>query len=140
MKRIRTLRLREDDGRLSLFFAVLAIAIIASMGLAVDGGAKMRAVQLADNYATEAARAGAEAIVLPTAVTGGPKIIDSGRAIDAANRYLRDAGVTGTPSIDPGGRSITVTVTLSQPTIALNVIGIKNWSVTGVGHATLLTG
>lgn len=133
-------RLRRDDGRISLFLAVLAVGIIAMIGLAVDVGAKMRALERADNYAQEAARTGAQAIRIPDAVQGGAKRIDPAAAVAAANQYLATAGVTGTVTVGAGGTELTVTVTIREPTVALNIIGITSFDVTSTATATLLTG
>jgi hypothetical protein len=48
---------RGDDGQISLLVLVLTIAVLAMIGLSVDGGGKVRALQRADNLAAEAARA-----------------------------------------------------------------------------------
>ena len=63
-------RLRDDDrGSLSLFVVVVFVALLVTIGLVVDGGGKIRALQRADAVAAQAARAGGQAIVASTANT-----------------------------------------------------------------------
>ncbi|MEN3308888.1 MAG: hypothetical protein V7603_5090 [Micromonosporaceae bacterium] len=132
--------LRRDDGRVSLFVAVLAVGILALIGLAIDGGAKMRAIERADNLAAEAARAGGQAINAPQAIAGGQKVIDPDLAAAAANSYLTTAGVTGTATPSDDGRQLHVTVTITSNTMVLSIIGITSITVTGTATAVLLTG
>ena len=56
----------------SLFVIVLAVALLAAVGLVVDGGGKIRALERADETAREAARAGTQMLEVPAAVRGEP--------------------------------------------------------------------
>lgn len=47
----------DDRGGVSVFVAVCVVALIGIIGVAVDGGSKMRATERADYLAGEAARA-----------------------------------------------------------------------------------
>ncbi|MDP9241277.1 MAG: pilus assembly protein TadG-related protein, partial [Actinomycetota bacterium] len=60
----------HDRGSVSVFFVVAAIAMLTMLGLVVDGGGKIRAIQRADAAAAEAARQGGQAIVAAPAVQG----------------------------------------------------------------------
>lgn len=140
MTHTRPGRACRDDGRVSLFIAVLAVGILALIGLAVDGGAKMRAIERADYIAAEAARAGGQAINAPRAITGGQKVIDPAAAVDAATDYLAAAGVSGRAIPSDDGRRLQVTVTISSNTMVLSIIGIRRITVTGTATAELLTG
>ena len=48
----------DQAGSVTLFGVVAGLALLVLVGLVVDGGAKVRAVQRADAIAAEAARAG----------------------------------------------------------------------------------
>jgi Flp pilus assembly protein TadG len=137
--RLRRAR-HDDDGRIALLVLIMAFGVLAMIGLAVDGGGKMRALQRADNIAAEAARAAGQAIDLDQAAAGGEKVADPGRAVAAAQRYLRAAGVTGTVSLSGDRRQVTVTVTGTYNTAILGIVGIGRLTVTGHGTAQLLTG
>jgi Flp pilus assembly protein TadG len=133
---------REDDGRVALLVLVMAFGVLVMIGLSVDGGGKMRAIQRADNIAAEAARAGGQAIQLDQAAAGGEKVPDPAQAVAQAQNYLAAAGVEGTVTLtDDGGQQIiSVTVTTTYNTQMLGLIGINQLSVTGTGSAQLLTG
>ncbi|MGW5063368.1 TadE/TadG family type IV pilus assembly protein [Streptomyces sp. NPDC004096] len=135
------LRTRCDDrGGVTVFVAVCVFALIGIIGLAVDGGSKMRATERADYVAGEAARAGGQAIDPADAITGTAIVVDPQAAAAAAHAYLSSAGATGTVSVSGDGRTLTVTVTGSYDTKFLSVVGISALPVTGHGKATLLHG
>ncbi len=116
-------RLRDDRGRVAIFFAILAPAFLAMIGLVVDGGGKIRALQRADNIAAEAARAAGQAINAGQAISGGEKVIDPGAASTAAQQYINALdGVTGTvTTID--GTHLRVTVTVRWNATLLSLFG-----------------
>jgi Flp pilus assembly protein TadG len=130
----------DDAGGVTVFVAVCVIALIGIIGVAVDGGSKMRATERADYIAGEAARAGGQAIDPAQAISGRAIIVDPQAAQAAAQAYLRSAGATGTVSVSGDGKTLTVTVTSTYDTKFLSVVGIGSLSVTGHGKATLLHG
>ncbi|MFI6357978.1 TadE/TadG family type IV pilus assembly protein [Streptomyces sp. NPDC050743] len=130
----------EDRGGVTVFVAVCVIALIGIIGVAVDGGAKMRATQRADYIAGEAARAGGQAIDPADAISGTAIVVDPQAASAAARAYLNSAGATGTVSVSGDGKTLTVTVTGSFDTTFLSAVGIGSLPVTGHGTATLLHG
>lgn len=123
-----------------MFVAVCVIALIGIIGVAVDGGSKMRATERADYIAGEAARAGGQAIDPADAISGRAITVDPQAAAAAAQSYLRSAGVIGTVSVSGDGKTLIVTVTSTYDTKFLSVFGIGSLSVTGHGKATLLHG
>lgn len=129
----------RERGSLTVFTAVLAVALLVMAGLVVDGTGKLRAAQQADAIAEEAARAGADSLNTAALRAGGPVTVDPQAAISAAQAYLNSAGVHGTVS-QPGPTLISVTVTISRPTAILDLIGIDSWTVTGNATANLETG
>jgi Flp pilus assembly protein TadG len=134
-------RLRRcDDGALTPMVVVFIAAIFLMVGLAVDGGGRMRAAGRADDIAAEAARAGGQALNLPQAISGRADIIDPHAATAAANAYLADAHVTGHAVVSGNGKTITVTVTIPYNPAFLGVLGIGPWVETGTATAQLLTG
>ncbi|MFI9772131.1 TadE/TadG family type IV pilus assembly protein [Streptomyces sp. NPDC052415] len=130
----------DDAGGITVFVAVCVIALIGIIGVAVDGGSKMRATERADYVAGEAARAGGQAIDPAEAISGTAIVADPQDAAAAAQAYLRSAGATGTVSVSGDGKTLTVDVTGSYDTKFLSVVGIGSLSVTGHGKATLLHG
>jgi Flp pilus assembly protein TadG len=138
-RRIRQAR-GEDRGGVTVFVAVCVFALIGLIGVAVDGGSKMRATERADYIAGEAARAGGQAIDPADAISGTAITVDPQAAAAAAQAYLSSAGATGTVSVSGDGKTLNVTVTGSYDTKFLSVVGIGSLSVTGHGKATLLHG
>ncbi len=123
-----------------MFVAVCVLALIAVIGIAVDGGSKMRSTERADYLAGEAARAGGQAIDPAKAITGSAVVVTPQDAQAAAQAYLHAARATGTVSVSGDGKTLTVTVTSSYATKFLSAVGISSLSVTGHGTATLLHG
>jgi Flp pilus assembly protein TadG len=132
--------LRDDAGGVTVFVAVCTVTLIGIIGLAVDGGSKMRATERADALAGEAARAGGQAIDPADAISGTAITVDPQAAAAAARAYLSSAGATGTVSVSGDGTMLTVTVTGPYDTKFLSVVGIGSLPVTGHGKATLLHG
>jgi len=99
---------RDDDaqrGAVTVWVALIALAVLASILLVVDGGARMRAATQADTYAAEAARAATIAVTPRSAGASA----DARAATQAAQAYLAAAGVSGTVKII-GPAAVTVTV------------------------------
>ncbi|MEU7802753.1 pilus assembly protein TadG-related protein [Micromonospora arborensis] len=134
-------RFGGDDGRVSVFFAIITPAFLAMIGLVVDGGAQVRALQRADNIAAEAARAAGQAIQAGVAIAGGEKHIDHAAAAAAVQAYLGALdGVTGQLVVDDD-QHLTVTVTVTYDPILLDLLGGGGGStVRGTAHATLVAG
>ncbi|MCA0328469.1 MAG: pilus assembly protein TadG-related protein [Actinobacteria bacterium] len=129
-----------DDGSVTLFLAITVLGLLVLVGLVVDGGAKIRAVQRADQLAAEAARAGGQAINVPAAITGEAPTLDARAAVAAAQAFLRRNGAQGTAAVTNAGQSLEVTVTATAPTVFLGLVGIDSMTVRGHAHATLVRG
>jgi Flp pilus assembly protein TadG len=133
-------RLRDDHGRVTVYFTILAPAFLVMLGLISDGGAKVRALQRADNIASEAARTAGQAINAGQAMTGGAKEVNPSLAADAAQAYLGDIdGVTGSVTVAPDLQNLTVTVSLSWDPLILDLFGaLGSTTVTGTATVTLV--
>jgi hypothetical protein len=129
-----------ERGSLSLMLIVLFTALVGLAGIVIDGGARLTAAENATSVAQEAARAGAGLVDRQTAYTSGHFVVDLPAAEAAAQEYLAAAGYTGTAGPGPTPNSIEVTVTLTQPTKILSIIGIDNFTVNGQATANLETG
>ncbi|MFI8301728.1 TadE/TadG family type IV pilus assembly protein [Streptomyces nigra] len=131
---------RDDQGGVTVFVAVCVLVLIGIIGIAVDGGGKMRATQRADYIAGEAARAGGQAIDPAQAINGNAIVVDPQDAMAAAQAYLHSAGALGTVSVSGDGKTLSVVVNGSHDTTFLAAVGIGSLAVTGHGTATLLHG
>ncbi|MFJ3825998.1 TadE/TadG family type IV pilus assembly protein [Streptomyces nodosus] len=131
---------RGDRGSVSIYVAIVLVGLLVMIGIAVDGGGKMRATERADALAQEAARAGGQQLDAGDAITADRIAVDPAAARAAALDYLRQAGAKGMVDVSGDARTLTVTVTGKYSTRFLPVIGVTDMSVTGHGSATLLHG
>ena len=122
-----------EDGRVSAFVVVFTIGILALAGLTLDGGLALAAKVRANGHAEAAARAGAQAIDLSVYRTSGRLELVPTQAVAHAQSYLASVGATGTVTVS--GDTVTVTVTASQRTQLLGLVGVASLSVHGSGHA-----
>lgn len=127
-----------DDGAISVLVAAALSVLLLAAGFVVDGGGKLRALRQVDLAATEAARAGGQAITAGTGVEGAPPEVDRAAAIRAARAYLREVGVTGTVEVR-GDQLHVNTSTVYTPTF-LSAFGMKPVTVTGNSTARLIRG
>ena len=135
-----TQRRGSDDGSVTLFCCIASAGLLVLLGLVVDGGAKVRALERADRLAAEAGRAGGQAINVSAAITGTSPVVDATGAVRSAQNYLAQQGAAGTVQVVDGGRALVVDVTTSNPTVFLGIIGINSISVHGSAKVTLVRG
>jgi hypothetical protein len=137
--RTRARPMQSDRGSLSLFFVVAAIALLVLVGLVVDGGGKLTALERANDFARQAARQGAEAVQAATAIRGGGARIDTGKALTAAQNYLTAAGVQGSAQVT-SGTQLEVDTTTSYKPVFMNIVGVGTQTVHGHATVNLQTG
>lgn len=128
----------DETGSVSVFVAITAIGLMILAGLIADGGAKLRAIQRAESIASEAARAGGQAIDIRAIAHGQDLSIDVEQAVRAAQIYLAGVGVDGTVGISDDGNRIQVHVTSHSHTVFLSLIGISTLSANGNAAAVLV--
>jgi hypothetical protein len=127
-------RRRDESGMVTAFVVIFSLALIVMAGLVLDGGLAVAAKVKAIDDAQAAARAGAQAIDIPTYRATGQITLDPTEAESAATQFLAAAGQTGQVKVD--GDQVTVTVTVSQPTQILSVVGLDHFNESGTGTAT----
>jgi len=116
------------------FVVIFTFALLLMAGLVLDGGLTLGAKVQAIDEAQAAARAGAQAIDLPTYRATGVITLDPALATADAEKFLAAAGHTGTVSVN--GDVVTVKVSITQKTQILDIAGIDHLSETGTGSAT----
>lgn len=129
----RMLTRRDEDGRVTPFVVVAVTGLLLVAGLVLDGGTALAARSRAIGIAEEAARAGCQQLDLVGFRAGQPLSLDLAAAEQAARTYLDVAGVTGT--VTATGGEVTVTATLTTRSQLLGVLGIGEFTVTGLGAA-----
>ncbi|GAA3120145.1 hypothetical protein GCM10010466_08720 [Planomonospora alba] len=128
-----------EHGAVTPYTLVFITVLLLFVGLAVDGGAKLRAGWEAVGVAEEAARAGAGQIDLAAAYRGDDFVVDRGAAVRAARAYLDAGGHSGAVGI-AGPDSIRVSVTVTKPTWLLSMVGLSSVSATATATADLVSG
>lgn len=123
-----------ESGMVTAFVVIFTLALLLMAGLVLDGGLALAAKVQAIDDAQAAARAGAQAIDIPTYRASGQITLDPAQATADAEHYLAAAGHTGTVSVN--GEQVTVTVTITQATQILSLAGIDHLTETGTGTAT----
>ncbi len=128
---------RNQNGSLSAFVVLLLVALIALLGLVVDGGSALSARQAAADEAEQAARAGAGALSVEGLRTGSLRI-DPPVAVAAAEAFTRDAGHPGTAWVV--GETVSVEIRYRIPTEVLGLVGINSLPVSAVASAVDVQG
>jgi Flp pilus assembly protein TadG len=129
------MRRRDDSGSITLTLVVMVTALLVAVGLVVDGGAKLRAVQHATAAAGEAARAAAQQVNVAQVQSAGSARLDAAAARRAAEATLAEAGVEGSVTVTSG--SVSVNATVTRPTVFLSLVGIGSLSGKGAASADL---
>jgi Flp pilus assembly protein TadG len=123
-----------DRGSGTLFGLFLVTVVLLLAAVVVEGGNAMTVRGHATDLAQQAARAGADKLDLNTLRTSGVVQINPAQARTAATAYLARFRQTGTVAATPAG--VTVTVTLTEPTVLAPALGITTITVTSTAHAT----
>ena len=118
---------------MTAFVAVVAVALIAMIGLTVDAGLALATKVNANGQAEAAARAGAQAIDLTAYRVSGTVVLLPDDAQAAATAFLDQAGAQGTVTV--AGDTVSVVVTATRRTQLLDLFGIESLTVTGEGSA-----
>ena len=123
----------RDRGVVTAFVLGLAMCFMVTAGMAVDGGRIVAARVEAADHAENAARVGAQQVTL---LRLGWRLVDPAQAKRAAEEYLSVHGVSGQVTV--GLRTVSVTVTLTQQTTLLRLVGIGSRTVTATRTAELV--
>lgn len=126
---------RREQGAVSTFVAIIALAMLMAAGLAIDGGRKINTLREASDLADNAARAGAQAVDLDTLRTTGELRLDPRQAEQAAGDYLAAFDLTAR-AVTVSGDTIAVTIDLSVDPVLLPTGTI---TVTATETATAIT-
>ena len=124
---------KRDRGVVTAFVLGLAMCFMVTAGMAVDGGRIVAARVEAADHAENAARVGAQQVTL---LRLGWRLLDPAQAKRAAEEYLSVHGVSGQVTV--GLRTVSVTVTLTQQTTLLRLVGIGSRTVTASRTAELV--
>jgi len=133
----RRMNVRDDDGAIAAFVVLVMVALLALLGLVVDGGTVLTARQAASAEAEQAARAGAGALSVD-ALRAGQIQIDGPAAVATAEQFMITAGHPGTAVVVGG--VVTVRIDYQVPTAILGLIGFDRLDVSAAAAAVNVGG
>ena len=128
---------RADEGAITVFAVLLLVALMALLGLVVDGGSAFLAHQSAETEAEQAARAGAGALSIE-GLRDGTVQLDNQAAVAVAEGFASAAGHPGTATVANG--EVTVRIHYRVPTAILGIIGIRSLPVSATASSFDLEG
>ena len=100
----------SERGAISIFTAIIAVAILAAAGLAYDGSQKLGGLSAARDVADNAARACAQGVATGDLREVGTPTLDTAMAIGLADAYLAQVDNVAGRNIIVGDTDCTVTV------------------------------
>lgn len=133
---------QQQDGRergggaVSGPMAIAALALLAAIGLGIDGVRAAQGLATADSVAEEAARAAGQALDI-TQLRRGTTAVDPVAAVAAAQGHLAAAGVEGSVTL-LGPQRIRIEVRVTRPTVLLGLIGREEITSSGEAEALLI--
>ncbi|MER7433692.1 hypothetical protein ACFU8R_25390 [Pseudonocardia alni] len=126
----------RGGGAVSGPIAIAMLALLAAIGLGIDGARAAQGLATADAVAEEAARAAGQALDLD-ALRRGSAEVDPAAAVTAAQDQLAAAGIEGTVTVlDP--QRIRVRTSITRPTVLLGLLGRPEITSTGEADAVLV--
>lgn len=129
---------RDEDGSISVFMAVAALALLVVAGMVTDGGNALAAKSRDGQDAFAAARAGANALPVGSIHGGQALSLNPYAATQAAQAALAADGHHG--SVVVSGVTVRVTVTSDEPTVLLGLVGIGHMVVSASSAASAVAG
>lgn len=120
-------RLSGEEGQILVLTVVVALALLAILGLVADGGLLFARHRELQAIADAAARAGAAQLDEATyRATGGRTAqLDPAQARAAAERHLRAAGFTGQTSVSASTSQVTIGLAETIRTPIFNNVGFS---------------
>lgn len=132
-KSIKDRRLdRDQTGVITVFFALMTVALLLIVGCVVDFGRALADQRLAAVEAEEAARVGAGQVSVQMLRQGSVQLNDEA-AIEDARSFTIAAGHPGSVSVRNG--VVNVRIVESVPTTILNIVHVSEITVTASGSA-----
>ena len=136
----RLRRLGADAGAISLFVAIVATGFVSVIGVVVDAGGRLRAIENTDARAQEAARVAGQQLDEAGVLQGEGFKVQEEYAAQAANSYLGLYGLSGSAELTHDGTGVVVTVHTTYKPALLGLVPKNGWGITGRGSAILVHG
>ena len=131
------LRLVSDRGSLSTYFVMAVIGAIPLVGLVVDGGGQVRAMQQANDISAETARYAGQSIDIGCATLGSEVSVSPSQAKLAAQRFIEHnpADVELSSVTVEGEHTVVVRTRVTYEPIFLGLFGVDSTQIDGEGTA-----
>lgn len=131
---------RGDRGAATVFVVAMAVVLLVTAGLVIDGGQALNGRARVADDAEQAARAAADQIDVPTLRSTGDIVILPGAGAGAAAELLAVRGYGPDQySVRVDGASASVTVLDSVPTAFVLLLGIAEFDIRASATADAVT-
>ncbi|GAA1167615.1 hypothetical protein F4556_001148 [Kitasatospora gansuensis] len=130
-----------DGGSIGVFVAICAAGLVLMIGVVLEAGGRLRAIETADAQAQEAARVIGQQLDETALLRGDGYLLarDVVAARSAADAYLAPSGLHAEVTF-VGGRTVVVDIRAEYRTTLLGAISVRSLEVHGRGSATLVHG
>lgn len=132
-------RAAGERGAISVFAVVVVLGLFVAIGLVVDGGARLRALQRANAIAGEAARSGAQAVDIDGGGIGQPTIQGGPACAQAADYVSRSGGQLVSCGL-VNATTIRVEAAVAYENVFLSLVGPPSGQETAAAQARLAFG
>ncbi|GAA2997952.1 hypothetical protein GCM10020229_07900 [Kitasatospora albolonga] len=135
-------RRRADEGSIALFVAICVAGLVIMVGIVLEGGGRLRAIENADARAQEAARAVGQQLDQAALLSGRGYVLkkDLDEARSVATAYLEPYGLKPADITFRGDRTVVVEIRTTYRTTLLGAMRVEELDVRGVGSAGLVHG
>lgn len=137
--RNRRMSRRDERGSVSIWAVLIVAAFTLIIGISVDLTGQINAKMRVTDIAAQAARVAGQQVDADTLMAGQNTTgVNTATARRAALDYIAGAGMTGTVTVQTGGRELQITTSAAYQPLFLSTMGLGPFTVTGNSTARLV--